>query len=86
MKHANNFVLCKDICDPIGFKPGLMLDMTKHYSVIPLWMTLMLTQGHRVTEKVGLMQSSYCKVKVALSNSNVPDGWLCEEDDREEVL
>ena len=49
-------------------------------------MTLMFTQGHRITEKVELVQSFF--YKVAWTNWNVLDGWLCKEDDCdcEEVL
>ena len=60
-----------------------MLNMTKVGSV-PVWMTLMFTQGHRVMEKLKLVQSFCCKV--ALSNSNVHNGWLCKRDDNEEIL
>ena len=42
-----NIVLCQDTCELISFKLGMALDRTKLYSVIPVWMTLMFTQGHR---------------------------------------
>ena len=44
-----------------------MLNMTTLYSPIPVWMTLMLTRGHRVTGKQELVQS-FC-FKVARRNS-----------------
>ena len=62
--------------EPICFKHSMMLNTTKLYSLIPVWMTLMLTQGHRVTGKVELVQS-FCRT-VAWSNSNVHDDWLRE--------
>ena len=61
-----------------------MLDTTKLYSFIPVWMTLMFTQGDRVTAKLELVHS-FCW-KVAWSNSNVYDSWLCKQDDCEQVL
>ena len=59
-------------------KFGTMLDTTKVNSLIPVWMTLMFTQGYRVVGKLELVQSFCCKV--AWNNSNVGDGWhwLCE--------
>ena len=51
------------------FKFGMMLSTTNLYSLIPVWMTLMFTQGHRVTGKLELVQS-FCW-KVTWSSSNV---------------
>ena len=65
------------------FKLGVMLDITKLYSLISVWMTLMFTDGDRVMGKLKLLQSFYWKV--AWSNSNVNDGWLCKGDDYGEV-
>ena len=76
MKYIINIVLCQDTCKPICFKLGMMLDMTKLYSSVWVWMTSMFTQGHR---KAGTVQSLCCKV--ASSNSNVHNGWLYREDD-----
>ena len=84
MKYLFNIVMCQDTSEPTCFKLGMMLDTPKLNSLIPVWMTLMFTQGHRVTGKLELAQS-ICR-KVALSNSNVHDGWLCRGDDCEEVL
>ena len=61
-----------------------MLDSTKLYSLIPDWMSLMFTEGHKVRGKLELVQSFCCKVN--WSNSNVHDGWLCKENDCEEVM
>ena len=36
-----------DACEQICFKLGMMLDMTRLYSLIEILMTLMFTQGHR---------------------------------------
>ena len=36
-------VLCQDICELICFKLGMMLDITKLYIMIPVWMTVMFT-------------------------------------------
>ena len=40
-----------DTWEPISFKLGVMLDMTKLYDVIAVWITLTVTQGHRVVGK-----------------------------------
>ena len=47
IKYTVNIVLCWDISEPICFKLDMMWDMTILYSLIPVWMTLKLTQGHR---------------------------------------
>ena len=56
---------------------NFMQDMTKFYSLIPVWMILMFTQGHRDMGKLEPVQS-FCW-KVAWSNSNVHDGWYVRE-------
>ena len=71
--------MCHDIFEPICFKLDMMLNIAKLYSLIHVWMTLMFIHGHRASEKVELVQS-LC-YKVAWSNWNVHDGWLCKEDD-----
>ena len=43
---------CLDTREPICFKLGMMLGTTNLYSMISVWMTLMFTQGHRVTENL----------------------------------
>ena len=35
-------------CEPICFKLGKMIDMTTLYSFIPVWITLIFTEDHRV--------------------------------------
>ena len=72
MKCSFNIVMFQDACESICFKVGMMLNTTKLYSLIPVWITLMFTQGHRVKEKLELVQSLRCEA--AWSNSNVPDG------------
>ena len=85
MEYAFNIVICHDTRELICFKLGMMLNTTKLYSLIPSWMTLMFTQGHSVTiGKLELVQSFCCKV--AWSNSDVCDGWLCKGEDCEKVL
>ena len=79
-----DFVMCQDTFEPICFKLRMMLNMTKLYSLMPEWLTLMFTQGHRVTGNVERVLSFCCKV--AWSNPNVCDGWLCKSYDCEEVL
>ena len=66
-----NIVLCRDTCEPICFKLGMVLDTTTLYSLIPVCMALMFTQGHGGTGKLELVQSLCCKV--AWSNSKVDD-------------
>ena len=83
-KCMTNIVQSQDTCESICFEFGMMLDMTKFYSSVSLWMTLMLTQGHRVKGKLELVQSFCCKV--AWSNLNVHDDWVCKGNDCEEVL
>ena len=71
-------------CQPMCFKHGMMLNTTNLYSLIPAWMTLMFTLGRRVTRKLELVKSFFCKV--ACSNSIICDSWLWKWDDCEEVL
>ena len=77
LNYRLNVILCQDTCELICFKLGLMLNTTELYTLIPVWMTLMFTQDHRVTGKLVLVQSLCCKV--AWSNANVCDGWLIRE-------
>ena len=67
------FTVCprQDICEPICFKLGIILDMIKHYCMIQVWMTLTFMQGHKVMAEVELVQSFCCKV--AWNNPNVHD-------------
>ena len=74
-----NIVLRLDTCGLICFRLGMVLNMTKFYSLIPVWMTLMFTQGYRVTGKQELVLSFCCKV--AWSNSYIGDCWLCKGND-----
>ena len=36
MKYKFNLVMCKDTCEPICFKLGMMLNTTTFYSLIPV--------------------------------------------------
>ena len=76
-KYIFNIIMCLDTSEPICFKLNV-INTTKFYSLIPVWMTLMFTQGHRIMGKLELVQSFCCKV--AWRNSNVHDGWLCKRD------
>ena len=42
-----DIVLCQDSCKPICFKLGVMLDTVKLFSLIPVCMAVMFTQGHK---------------------------------------
>ena len=54
---------------------GMIINITKLYSLMPMWMTLAFIQVHMLLKKQGLVHSFSCKM--AWSNSNVCDGWLC---------
>ena len=82
MKYMFNIVMCQDTCEWICFELGMMLSTTKLYSLIPVWMNLMFTQGYKITGKLEPVQSIH--YKVAWSDLNVCDG--CEEDGCGEVL
>ena len=90
VKYSINILQRRDTCEPICFrrlicfKLGMVLDMTKLCSLIPVWMILMFPQVHRVLGKLDLVQS-FCW-KFACSDSYVHDGWICEGYDCEEVL
>ena len=84
MKYMFNLVLCQDNYEWICFKLGMVLSTTELNSLIPVWMTFMFTQDHRVMGNLELVQSFCCKV--AWSSSNVHDGWYCKADDCEKVL
>ena len=55
-------VLCQDTCETICFKLGMMLEITTLYSLIPFCVTLVFTQGHRVTGKLEPVKRFWCKV------------------------
>ena len=93
MKYTFNIVLYQETGEPICSKRGIMLNTTKLSSLIPVWMTLMFTQGHRVTGH--LCKHSVVKFHEAtqmfmmvdyVRKVTVNDGWLCKEGDCEEVL
>ena len=73
-------VLCLDTCELICFKLGVMLDMTRLDSLIPVWMTLMFTQGHRIMGKLELWQSFCCKCLWRLDDvREMTEEVLCDE-------
>ena len=51
-QYAFNIVPCRDTAEPICFKLGMKLNTTTLYSLSPVWMTLVFTQGHMDTEKL----------------------------------
>ena len=63
-KYMFDMVMCQDTCEPISFELGMMLNTTDLYSLIPVWMTLMVTQGHRVAGKLEIVQSFWCKASI----------------------
>ena len=62
MKYTFNIVMCQDTCELICFKLGMMLYTTKLYSLIPVWSTLIFTQGHWVTESYNFCNHSVIKL------------------------
>ena len=57
MKHMFNIVMCQDTCEPICYKLGTMLNTIKVYCLIPVCMTVMITEGHMVAGKLEIAQS-----------------------------
>ena len=51
-----NSGLCLDSYELMCFKIGVMLDMTKRYSLVPVCMTLIFSQGHKVTGRLEFVQ------------------------------
>ena len=49
IKCTFNIVMCRDTYESICLKICVIQSTTKLYSLIPVWMTLMLTQGSRFT-------------------------------------
>ena len=56
-KYVLNIFVCKDTCDPICYNTNT----TTLWSLLQVWMTLMFTQGHIVTEKLELCSHSVVK-------------------------
>ena len=48
----NNIIMCQDTCELICLKLSMMLNTSKLYCLIPVWITLMFNQGHRVVNNV----------------------------------
>ena len=57
VKYTQNIGMCWNANDPISFKLGMMIDTTKGYILILVWVTLMFTQGLRFTRKPELVHS-----------------------------
>ena len=62
MKCTFNIVMCQNTCELICFELGGMLNTTKLYSLISVWMALVFTQGHRRTGNLELVLSFCCRV------------------------
>ena len=62
MKYLFSTVLFQDTCELIHFKFGMMLNTTKLYSLLPVCMTFLFTQGHRVMVKLEFVQSFSCRL------------------------
>ena len=65
LKYTFNIVMCQDTSEPICFKLGIMLNAVKLCNGIPVWMTLLFTQGHRGKGKLELVQSFCWKLHEA---------------------
>ena len=79
-------IICQDTFEQICFVLGMMLSTIEVYSLIPVGMTMMFTQGHRVMVMGNLeLVQSFCS-RVAWSSSIVHDGWLSKGDDCDEVV
>ena len=64
MKYMFNIVVSGHLWTDL-FQTCMRLDTCKLYSLIPVRMTLMFSQGHRVTGKVELVQSFCCELHEA---------------------
>ena len=67
-------IVIRDTGELICFNVDMTLNTSSLFSLIPVWMTLMFTQGGSVMGKVELVQSFCCKV--AWSNSDVHDDYV----------
>ena len=86
LTYVFNAIICQDTFEQICFVLGMMLSTIEVYSLIPVGMTMMFTQGHRVMVMGNLeLVQSFCS-RVAWSSSIVHDGWLSKGDDCDEVL
>ena len=59
IKYTFNISLCPDTYDLICFELGVMLDTANLCCVLPVWMTLIFTQGRRFTGKLELVTQMY---------------------------
>ena len=62
MKYTFDIVNCQDTCEPICFKLGMLRNTTKLYSLVSVWMILMLTEGHMDEGKPEIVLSLCYKV------------------------
>ena len=91
---GTNIFLCWGTCESICFKLGTMLDTTKLNTLIPIWMTLLFTQGHRVMAKpefvqllIGLLDSFgfVQSVRVPTHRRGHTIGWIVHRADQSVV-
>ena len=83
MNYMFSIIMCQGTCEPICFKHGMMLNTT-NCSLIPVWMTLMVTLVQRGIGKVELVLLFFCKVALAYEATDI--GRLCKEADSQEAL
>ena len=62
MYYTFNVSLCQDTFKLICFTVGMTLDMTKFCNIIPAWITLTFSQGHRIMGKLEPVQSCCCEI------------------------
>ena len=55
--NLGNFSMRSSAYEPISFKLGMMINMTKLYDYIPVGMTLIVTQYYRLTRQLELVRS-----------------------------
>ena len=79
VKYAFNIGLRSDAYELISFKLDIMLDITKLSTLIPVWMRLTSTQGHRAITNLEL-------VLLFCYSQSFSSGWLHKVDNRKEVL
>ena len=83
MKCAIDIGLCVDPYEAISFKL-LMLDTAIFYSMMPIWMTVTFTLGHRAERQLDHVQLLYWKV--GWNSQNFWNGWSYKGGDCKENL
>ena len=83
LKNMFKITLGSDACKPISCLLDMMINVTKHYSLIQVLMTMAFTQGHRIVRKLEHVQSLCCYV--AWSDSDFCNEGLCKGDSCKEA-